>query len=310
MAHWTNEVQAQTLPGAYIPTFQWREDKGGVHAEEIASQEDDDTQGLSPPEECPWVEFAPGQSVSGGPRPGPSPSIEAPPGGCALKESGESPLRESFWPNLRRYILGDADTKRPLKAWCPICREDFSVAGLPEPQANDAEPSNKVGKITPCGHIFCRECLKEAMKAQTADAARTCPVCRLQLSCRQCGTLARMVTAPRAPSASAVPLTMAEGARFQPRCLRCVSRRRWMERLLRGRWPGDAAQIEPGFVLFLFTTLDALEDARRERTVDAVMAAFQTVLEDEFEELNRERERFIAKEMRRARAAQDGNHWF
>ncbi|KAK7413306.1 hypothetical protein QQX98_007816 [Neonectria punicea] len=308
MAHWTGEVQLQTLPGVYTPAFQWREDKGIVHAEETASQGVDNTQGLSPSEECSRVEFAPRQHVSGGPPPTLSPSTEILPGGCALTECGESPLQESFWPNLRRYIRGNTDTERPLKARCPICHEDFSVAGLPDPQTDDAEPSNNDCKITPCGHIFCRECLKEAMKAQTADAARTCPVCRLQLSCRQCGTLAKLATAPRAPSASAVPLTMPEGARFEPLCPRCVSRRRWMERLRRGRWPGDAAEMEPGFVLFLFTTLDALEDARQKPTADAVWAAFGSVLEDEFEGLNRERERFIAKDMRRA--VEDGNHWF
>ncbi|KPM42639.1 hypothetical protein AK830_g3918 [Neonectria ditissima] len=75
------------------------------------------------------------QSPSTGPPHGQHSSTEAP--------KSESPVRESFWPTLRRHILGKTNTTRPVRASCPICLDDVSIAGLPPPQMDD--PDGKDG---------------------------------------------------------------------------------------------------------------------------------------------------------------------
>ncbi|RGP65902.1 hypothetical protein FLONG3_9034 [Fusarium longipes] len=96
------------------------------------------------------------------------------------------------WPTISRHALGNIGPgDKAIKAVCPICSSEISVAGLPRP-----EDGGKQGFVTPCGHAVCHECWPEKKLLSPAQGEgqsnakfeeRECPVCKKALDCLCCG---------------------------------------------------------------------------------------------------------------------------
>ncbi|KAH6898164.1 hypothetical protein B0T10DRAFT_100589 [Thelonectria olida] len=240
-------------------------------------------------------------------------------------EGAKSPAPECYFPTIRRHLAGEVDT--PIKASCPICFDDLNVPGLDE--VDSGKGKGKEYRISPCGHMFCRSCIRQALKAQKAqNLARTCPVCRLPLSCRRCDKVTRFyrfgddmkahdlvqsqffrprrpqpdspIASPTLPSsAPSSPTETTPSAEYVYICGRCPARDRWQARIRRREWPESAMQLEPGVVDLVYHILDSLEDLGRWGSREAVMDAIEKVMDDEFAWLAGERESFILEEMSR-----------
>ncbi|KAF7551152.1 hypothetical protein G7Z17_g5229 [Cylindrodendrum hubeiense] len=335
MAFRTEEKPWESLQEIYAPTFYWPEEREGRDGGEEAH---DFSRGSSPGGAYPG-ESSPGSSSRGGSTIEQSPVDES-----SLDESlvDESPLEETpsdktprvefFWPNIAPHIGqgGKRGKEETLRGSCNICYQHLGVDGLPEPKLEEGE-SCQTCHYTPCGHMFCRPCFKRAIEGQrerNPNQPETCPTCRLELSCRQCGRMCKIFAAqvPSCPTssprntdpahdrsaASAAParmLTIPEGAPYSLECKRCVSRRSWMRRLEQGRWPASADSMEPGFAPFLYCIMDRLESARRTIDRQAIEMAFSKIMDDEFENLSKDREDYIESQTRRLQE-QDGNPWF
>ncbi|KAH7002342.1 hypothetical protein EDB80DRAFT_778593 [Ilyonectria destructans] len=150
----------------------------------------------------------------------------------------------SFWPPVRRHIMGLEPAERPIKVTCGMCSNEVSIAGLPAPVMNNDEV--RKGCVYPCGHIFCKDCDDSMMQHEY----ETCPVCRLQLHCETCGLRPDPRTAPTAGESTEkvknIPETIPEGGFYEPRCVMCLfghpdSRRNlWM----RGAEPTNRSEEE------------------------------------------------------------------
>ncbi|KAM0218617.1 hypothetical protein ACHAPQ_005890 [Fusarium lateritium] len=132
---------------------------------------------------------------------------------------------ESFWPNIRKYVLGHTSPNNPpIKGVCPICWDQVSIAGLPRPP-----DEGKQCLIAPCGHILCYECWPKKFEDDgvTLTDPRKCPMCRLLLECETCG---RSCIKEKAPEYSCdvedvadVPRTVPEtDLPYNPTCLECI----------------------------------------------------------------------------------------
>uniref|UniRef100_A0A1A7XC93 Ring finger protein 4 n=1 Tax=Iconisemion striatum TaxID=60296 RepID=A0A1A7XC93_9TELE len=53
---------------------------------------------------------------------------------------------------------------------CPVCLDQYS----------EIVESGRLVVSTKCGHVFCSQCLRDALKS-----SHTCPTCRKKLTCRQ-----------------------------------------------------------------------------------------------------------------------------
>ena len=103
---------------------------------------------------------------------------------------------------------------------CSICRVTqlvFSAAAMGPAR----EHQSNVG-ITPCGHMFCWDCLRDYKHQQDEDdEVERCPLCRFEFM-RACGHIAEVVQLdPARPLGDQVPPTLPEGGRIQPRCDEC-----------------------------------------------------------------------------------------
>lgn len=317
----------QTLQEIYAPTFNWSRVKHGREGEE-EEQAHDLSGGSSPGGSASgsWLleSSSSESSASGSSSVGASPDRQSPVEQSAPDQTplDQGPVAESFWPLLVPHIRQG----KPVKGSCYICLDDLSVAGL----AEEGESSLQTCHYTPCGHIFCRPCFTHAIQEQrrrNPSQPESCPTCRLELSCRQCGKMCNMFTAQvpssptRTPSARnhVVPVsdgpavamrpTIPEGAPYRLECRRCEARRSWRARLDRGRWPEAAKEIEPGFVTLLYYIMDGLEGERRKCDREAIAKVFLKILSDEFDDLQRAREDYIQSKMQRRRE-QDDNPWF
>lgn len=326
----------QTLQEIYAPTFNWSRVKHGREGEEQAH---DLSGGSSPGGSASgsWLleSSSSESSTSGSSSVGASPVRQSPVEQSASDQTllDQGPVAEYFWPNLVPHIRqgNNANKGAPVKGSCYICLDDLSVAGLAEPPLKERESSLQTCHYTPCGHIFCRPCFTHAIEEQRTrnpSQPESCPTCRLELSCRQCGKMCDMFAAqvPSSPTPSArnlVPVsdhpavaaapamrpTIPEGAPYKLQCRRCEARRSWMDRLARGRWSEAAREIEPGFVPLLYYIMDGLEGERRKCDREAVAKVFMKIIDDEFDDLNRDREDYIQSKMQRLREQGD-NPWF
>lgn len=130
-----------------------------------------------------------------------------------------SPEDLSFWPPVRRHIMGLEPAERPIKVTCGMCRNEVSIASLPAPAMNNDEV--RKGCVYPCGHIICEDC----DDGMTQHEYETCPVCRLQLNCETCGLRPDRRTAPTVGESlekvNKIPKTIPEGGFYEPKCVMC-----------------------------------------------------------------------------------------
>ncbi|KAF5654112.1 hypothetical protein F25303_1659 [Fusarium sp. NRRL 25303] len=96
----------------------------------------------------------------------------------------EDAVEETFWPNIRKYMVGEDPNAKPMKAICSVCWDELHVACISSP--ND---KLSIGLVAPCGHIMCPACWPR----ETFDPLHTlyedcrkCPVCETLLECFIC----------------------------------------------------------------------------------------------------------------------------
>lgn len=138
---------------------------------------------------------------------------------AAGSDQAQSPEDLSFWPPVRRHIIGIESAGRTIKVTCGMCRNEVSVAGAGRPAMNNDEV--RKGCVYPCGHIICEDCDDGMMQHEY----ETCPVCRLQLNCETCGLRPDRRTAPAVGESlskvNKIPKTIPEGGFFVPKCVLC-----------------------------------------------------------------------------------------
>ncbi|EEU39914.1 uncharacterized protein NECHADRAFT_79619 [Fusarium vanettenii 77-13-4] len=217
---------------------------------------------------------------------------------------------EHYWPNIKNAILqnpaGQPSSQR-MKPKCPICFHTFDITTFRRPSGNAP-----TCVVLFCGHVMCRECLKETEESGLGGEDKKCPCCRTALACR-CGKASKTFTVPDANTGpNAVfnaPLTKPEvpNGNVQPKCHQCTASGEWLGRIDNGDWPREAETMEPGAVRFIYGTIDALESEGRPVTPGSVSSAFGSVTNDEYQMLSSHRDDFISQ--RRPELERE-NPWF
>ncbi|KAJ4268929.1 hypothetical protein NW762_003000 [Fusarium torreyae] len=191
---------------------------------------------------------------------------------------------EGFWPTIRQAINHSIATSLPnedIKPQCPICLEDLSVTTFPPvPNRPSTEPGvdPTLGEVLLCGHVLCQACrlASEAVK-------RGCPVCRAALECSRCGAHTKPFPIPKDDNGEPVPLTMAEDKLHEGRCPECMAKLGFLIDIDEGEWPQGLEDMEVGFVPFFYHTVSKLEEQKREVSKEALINAFATIVDDEFD---------------------------
>ncbi|KAF7549331.1 hypothetical protein G7046_g8396 [Stylonectria norvegica] len=202
----------------------------------------------------------------------------------------------SYWPVLKKAMLSNETPETLVKGTCPICLDDISIAGLPAPTTDEENGDGQplIGKLTLCGHVFCRPCF-DAVLSQRGP--RKCPSCRMLLECSRCSAPARNETVPWHGTdplrAAQIPLTTAEGGTHVGLCGPCNGRRRWLANIRAGDYPPRMLEFEPGVIPFLYTTIEAIENHGLPVTPDNLVNAFRTIVTAEFDEVVGIRDNYI-----------------
>ncbi|KAF4470818.1 hypothetical protein FALBO_2278 [Fusarium albosuccineum] len=208
--------------------------------------------------------------------------------------SDNEPTGESFWPVIKHQIHTNtqAPGPSPIKPQCPICLEDMSVVTFPDPTRPGEEPRRAY--LVPCGHIVCKPCHDTARSALGLGEQNKCPVCRTPLQCTRCGHHALRGKVPTAGGpvhlVDLLDLTMPEGGAFQSRCPECVAGDAFLDKVDAGDLPADIADIETGFVSFIYHTIESMEEQHRQVGKNDLLSVFRTILDAEWDKLMRHRD--------------------
>lgn len=142
----------------------------------------------------------------------------------------------NFWKEVREYLetRDSLPSQVPPVATCPICLEaELNIKGLPPSDNNVAGTRRRLGMVTICGHMACRDCLSDWYQTCLEDQQVVpCPVCRheLQFAEVDCGhpIKAHYIhrNNPAAPSddiayLQSIPLTLPENGTQPERCKDC-----------------------------------------------------------------------------------------
>eukprot|EP01064_Diplonema_japonicum_P016668 TRINITY_DN24680_c0_g1_i1.p1 TRINITY_DN24680_c0_g1~~TRINITY_DN24680_c0_g1_i1.p1 ORF type:complete len:347 (+),score=57.76 TRINITY_DN24680_c0_g1_i1:36-1076(+) len=76
-----------------------------------------------------------------------------------VKDQGSPPITEEDWKNLKEISISKYHMQDESNASCCICKDEFAL--------------NQKAVQLPCGHVYCKDCIKEWL-----DSHRTCPMCR------------------------------------------------------------------------------------------------------------------------------------
>ncbi|KAI8721347.1 RING-type domain-containing protein [Fusarium sp. LHS14.1] len=217
---------------------------------------------------------------------------------------------EHYWPNIKNAILqnpaGQPSSQR-MKPQCPICFQNFDITTFRRPSGNAP-----TCVVLFCGHVMCKECLRQTEESGAGGRDKKCPVCRTALACG-CGQASKTFSVPDAnTSPDAVfdaPLTKPESPNrnIQPKCHRCTASGEFLSRVDNGDLPREAETLEPGAARFIYGAMDALESEGRSVSPESVSSAFESVTNDEYQMLNRHRNDFISQ---RSRQLERENPWY
>ncbi|KAL2693567.1 hypothetical protein Neosp_000127 [[Neocosmospora] mangrovei] len=217
---------------------------------------------------------------------------------------------EHYWPNIKNAILqnpaGQPSSQR-MKPQCPICFQNFDITTFRRPSGNAP-----TCVVLFCGHVMCKECLRQTEQSRVGGRDKKCPVCRTALACG-CGQASKTFSVPDAnTSPDAVfdaPLTKPESPNrnIQPKCHRCTASGEFLGRVNNGDLPREAETLEPGAAQFIYGAIDALESQGRSVSPESVSSAFESVTNDEYQMLNRYRNDFISQ---RSQELQRENPWY
>ncbi|XP_054841364.1 E3 ubiquitin-protein ligase RNF4 [Eublepharis macularius] len=94
---------------------------------------------------------------------------------CVLSSDDDEPrddvvLTSTLSRELELLEGGVASSRRSGTVSCPICMDGYS----------EIVQSGRLIVSTKCGHVFCSQCLRDALKN-----ANSCPTCRKKLGCKQ-----------------------------------------------------------------------------------------------------------------------------
>ncbi|KAH7170065.1 hypothetical protein EDB81DRAFT_151848 [Dactylonectria macrodidyma] len=248
------------------------------------------------------------------------------------RSATEEPTSEYFWPNLKAHMQpllnGPGGPKAlGLQAACNICLEALHVPGFSDP----SHPAAEACSFTPCGHIFCKPCLRRAIRRQERlreeedgpDMPKSCPACRMALSCERCGVLPTMChpivkqvgDGSDGGDGSAITdmLTIPEGCEFKRECLRCLARKTWAayvdEQDPYAVWSMTVSPATTAFVRLATALLDRQEDAPELPGTRNAVASFSDEKKLEFQYAREVRETYIQFEIGMMRGV-GGNPWF
>lgn len=212
-----------------------------------------------------------------------------------------------YWPPIQEAIATNNDPSQPnstAKVQCPICMDEIAVTSFPhiaprEGDNPDIDPTQ--GEILMCGHVLCQAC--RTHHGAAGNRGHSCPMCRADLGCTDCGKSSKVATIPKEGSPSAIP-DIAKGDNGG-RCTDCNAKRWFNELIEQGEWPNGLADIEPGFVPLFYHVVDKLEAENKAVTKDTINETFSNIVRSEFTGMIGKRAEAIYN-----RSVTTDNRWF